>query len=89
MTLEQAIIVEKNKAKEWRGYGLPDSGDNIHEEYAEWFEELQCQREAWSKIIAEIKDNIKDHFDDIAASQHVNSGYLGALCIIKKYLPKF
>ena len=48
MTLEQAIIVETDKAKEWREYNLPDVGDNIHEKYAEWFRELKCFREAWT-----------------------------------------
>ena len=45
MTLEQAIIVETNKAREWQEYSLPDKGDNIHALYAEWLKELKALKE--------------------------------------------
>ena len=55
MTLEQAIFIESEKAREWREYRLPDGGDNIHALYAEWFEQLKCLLKAWEEVKADIR----------------------------------
>lgn len=39
-----------------------------------------------SKIKAEIEQEIdKEYTEDLCANQYIRAGYLGALCIIKKY----